>query len=64
MKAEVRVDAYPGRFSREKLFRIGQTATSKFALLPDPIPAEFHQDHAALPVRIVLTEKDPALRRA
>ena len=63
MKAEVRVDAYPGRVFAGEVFRIGQTATSKFALLPDPNPSgNFTKITQRLPVRILLTEKDPALR--
>src|SRR5829696_8307160 len=36
MKVEVRIDAYPGRVFHGTIHRIGQAATSKFALLPDP----------------------------
>ncbi|HZM46953.1 MAG TPA: HlyD family secretion protein [Burkholderiales bacterium] len=63
MKTEVRVDAYPGRVFAGEVFRIGQTATSKFALLPDPNPSgNFTKITQRLPVRIMLTDKDPALR--
>ena len=63
MKAEVHVDAYPGRVFAGEVFRIGQTATSKFALLPDPNPSgNFTKITQRLPVRIVLTDKDPVLR--
>jgi membrane fusion protein (multidrug efflux system) len=63
MKTEVRVDAYPGRVFAGEVFRIGQTATSKFALLPDPNPSgNFTKITQRLPVRILLAEKDPALR--
>lgn len=63
MKAEIRVDAYPGRVFAGEVFRIGQTATSKFALLPDPNPSgNFTRITQRLPVRIRLTDKDPALR--
>ena len=63
MKTEIRVDAYPGRVFEGEIFRIGQTATSKFALLPDPNPSgNFTKITQRLPVRIQLTEKDPALR--
>ena len=62
-KAEIRVDAYPGKVYEGKVFRIGQTATSKFALLPDPNPSgNFTKITQRLPVRIQLVEKDPALR--
>jgi membrane fusion protein (multidrug efflux system) len=63
MKAEIHVDAYPGRVFAGEVFRIGQTATSKFALLPDPNPSgNFTRITQRLPVRIALTDKDPALR--
>jgi len=63
MKAEIRVDAYPGKVFAGEVFRIGQTATSKFALLPDPNPSgNFTRITQRLPVRIRLADKDPALR--
>ena len=63
MKAEVSVDAYPGKVFAGEIFRVGQTATSKFALLPDPNPSgNFTKITQRLPVRITLTDKDPALR--
>lgn len=63
MKAEIRVDAYPGKVFAGEVFRIGQTATSKFALLPDPNPSgNFTKITQRLPVRIRLADKDPSLR--
>ena len=63
MKAEVRVDAYPGRVVRGEIHRIGQAATSQFALLPDPNPSgNFTKITQRLPVRIRLEEKDLELR--
>jgi membrane fusion protein (multidrug efflux system) len=63
MKAQVRVDAYPGKVYDGEIYRIGQAATSKFALLPDPNPSgNFTKITQRLPVRIKLTETDPALR--
>lgn len=63
MKADVRVDAYPGRVFRGEVYRIGQAATSKFALLPDPNPSgTFTKITQRLPVRILLAEKDHVLR--
>ena len=63
MKADVRVDAYPGRVVRGEVYRIGQAATSKFALLPDPNPSgNFTKITQRLPVRILLTDKDVTLR--
>jgi membrane fusion protein (multidrug efflux system) len=63
MKAEIHVDAYPGRVFHGEVFRIGQVATNKFALLPDPNPSgNFTKITQRLPVRIRLTETDNALR--
>ena len=63
MKAEIRVDAYPGKVYAGEVFRIGQTATSKFALLPDPNPSgNFTRITQRLPVRIRIADKSPALR--
>jgi len=63
MKAEIRVDAYPGKVFTGEVFRIGQTATSKFALLPDPNPSgNFTRITQRLPVRIRLAEKGAPLR--
>jgi len=63
MKAEVRVDAYPGKVFEGEIFRVGRTATSKFALLPDPNPSgNFTKITQRLPVRIRLADKDPSLR--
>ncbi len=63
MKAEVRVDAYPGKVFSGEVYRIGRAATNKFALLPDPNPSgNFTRITQRLPVRIALDQKDPALR--
>jgi len=63
MKAEIRVDAYPGKVFEGEVYRVGRTATSKFALLPDPNPSgNFTKITQRLPVRIRLAEKDSALR--
>ena len=63
MKADVRIDAYPGRVFRGEVHRIGQAATSKFALLPDPNPSgNFTKITQRLPVRIVLADRDVMLR--
>jgi membrane fusion protein (multidrug efflux system) len=63
MKATIRVDAYRGTTIEGKVHRIGQAATSKFALLPDPNPSgNFTKITQRLPVRIQLVEKDPLLR--
>jgi membrane fusion protein, multidrug efflux system len=63
MKAEVRVDAYPGRVVKGEIHRIGRAATSQFALLPDPNPSgNFTKITQRLPVRIRIDEKDIELR--
>jgi membrane fusion protein (multidrug efflux system) len=63
MQADIHVDAYPGRVFRGEVYRIGQAATNKFALLPDPNPSgNFTKITQRLPVRIALTDKDRALR--
>jgi membrane fusion protein (multidrug efflux system) len=63
MKADVRIDAYPGRVFHGEIHRIGQAATSKFALLPDPNPSgNFTKITQRLPVRIKLEDKELALR--
>ena len=63
MKAQVRVDAYRGEVFSGEVFRIGQAATSKFALLPDPNPSgNFTKITQRLPVRIRLDQTEPKLR--
>ena len=63
MKADIRVDAYPGKVFSGTVFRIGRAATNKFALLPDPNPSgNFTKITQRLPLRIKLQEKDPSLR--
>jgi membrane fusion protein (multidrug efflux system) len=63
MKAEIRVDAYPGKVFEGRISSIGQAATSKFALLPDPNPSgNFTKITQRLPVRILLADKNPQLR--
>lgn len=63
MKARIHVDAYRDREFNGKVYRIGQAATSKFALLPDPNPSgNFTKITQRLPVRILLDQPDPGLR--
>jgi membrane fusion protein (multidrug efflux system) len=63
LKAEIRVDAYPRQVFEGEVLTIGQTATSKFALLPDPNPSgNFTKITQRLPIRIRLAEKDARLR--
>ena len=57
------VDAYPGKVFRGEIYRVGQVATNKFALLPDPNPSgNFTRITQRLPVRIRLIDKDSALK--
>jgi membrane fusion protein (multidrug efflux system) len=63
MEARIRVDAYRDQVFTGKIYRIGQAATSKFALLPDPNPSgNFTKITQRLPVRILLDHADPKLR--
>jgi len=63
MKADVRIDAYPGRVFAGEIYRVGRAATSKFALLPDPNPSgNFTKITQRLPVRILLKDGDLTLR--
>jgi membrane fusion protein, multidrug efflux system len=63
MKARIRVDAYRDLDFEGTVHRIGQAATSKFALLPDPNPSgNFTKITQRLPVRILLDQKDVRLR--
>ena len=63
MKVNVRVDAYRGQVFTGEVYRIGQAATSKFALLPDPNPSgNFTKITQRLPVRIRLDKPDAKLR--
>ncbi len=63
MKADIRVDAYPGKVFKGEVFRIGQAATNRFALLPDPNPSgNFTKITQRLPLRLKLADKDASLR--
>lgn len=63
MKADIHVDAYPGLVFKAEVFRIGQAATNRFALLPDPNPSgSFTKITQRLPLRLKLLEKDSRLR--
>ncbi len=62
-KADVVVDAYPDRKFTATVYRVGRTATSKFALLPDPNPSgNFTKVTQRLPVRLLFDQKDVLLR--
>jgi membrane fusion protein (multidrug efflux system) len=63
MIAQIHVDAYPDKVFEAKVVRIGQAATSKFALLPDPNPSgNFTKITQRLPVRLQLSDNDQLLR--
>jgi membrane fusion protein (multidrug efflux system) len=63
MKAQVRIDAYPGRVFTGEIYRIGQAATSKFALLPDPNPSgNFTKITQRLPIRVAVRQIDGLLK--
>ena len=63
MKADIHVDAYPDKTFKGEVFRIGQAATNRFALLPDPNPSgNFTKITQRLPMRIKLLDKDAILR--
>ncbi len=63
MKADIRVDAYPGKTFKGEVYRIGQAATNRFALLPDPNPSgNFTKITQRLPLRVKLIDGDANLR--
>jgi membrane fusion protein (multidrug efflux system) len=63
MRAKIHVDAYPGVTFNGEVFRIGQAATNRFALLPDPNPSgNFTKITQRLPLRVKLVDKDARLR--
>lgn len=61
--AAVTVDAYPAIAFRGEVARLGEAATSQFALLPSPNPSgNFTKITQRLPIRISLDQKDGLLR--
>lgn len=59
----VGVDAYPDETFKGKVERIGNTATSAFALLPSPNPSgNFTKITQRLPVRIAIEQREGRLR--
>jgi len=59
----VSVDAYPDEAFEGRIERIGNTATSAFALLPSPNPSgNFTKITQRLPVRIAIDQRDGRLR--
>jgi len=63
MAVDVSIDAYPDLSFTGTIARIGQAATSEFALLPNPNPSgNFTKVTQRLPVRVALEPSDVALR--
>ena len=61
--AQIAIDAYPNREFRGEVVRIGEAATSQFALLPSPNPSgNFTKVTQRLPVRISIEQQDGLLR--
>lgn len=63
MPVKLHVDAYPDREFTGKVERIGQAATSEFALLPNPNPSgNFTKVTQRLPIRISVEQDEAILR--
>ena len=63
MLAEIKIDAYPGRVFTGEVTRIGDAATSEFALLPSPNPSgNFTKITQRIPIRIALSQSGGLLR--
>lgn len=61
--AAVTVDAYPQLRVQGKVARVGEAATSQFALLPSPNPSgNFTKITQRLPIRIEIDQQDGLLR--
>ena len=61
--AAVTVDAYPAIAFRGEVARLGEAATSQFALLPSPNPSgNFTKITQRLPIRIAIDQQDGLLR--
>lgn len=61
--ARITVDAYPDIVFTGKVVRLGEAATSQFALLPSPNPSgNFTKITQRVPVRIAVEQKDGLLR--
>jgi membrane fusion protein (multidrug efflux system) len=61
--AAITVDAYPQLKVEGKVARIGEAATSQFALLPSPNPSgNFTKITQRLPIRIEIDQRDGLLR--
>ena len=61
--ATVRVDAYPDRVFKGEVNRLGNAATSEFALLPSPNPSgNFTKVTQRLPLRMAIEQDESLLR--
>lgn len=61
--ARITVDAYPDIEFHGKIVRLGQAATSEFALLPSPNPSgNFTKITQRLPIRLSIGQRDGLLR--
>jgi membrane fusion protein, multidrug efflux system len=61
--AKIFVDAYPGRTFIGKVIRLGEAATSQFALLPSPNPSgNFTKVTQRLPIRLSIDQQEDLLR--
>lgn len=60
--ATIKVDAYPDREFKGEVIRLGQAATSEFALLPSPNPSgNFTKVTQRLPIRVAIKEQSGLL---
>lgn len=63
MIAEVTIDAYPDEVFYGEIIRVGNAATSQFALLPNPNPSgNFTKITQRLPIRIAIEQDNMRLR--
>lgn len=61
--ATITVDAYPDLEFKGKVIRLGEAATSQFALLPSPNPSgNFTKITQRVPIRVSVEQKDGLLR--
>lgn len=61
--AQVRVDAYPGRTFEGRVSLIGNSATSAFALLPNPNPSgNFTKITQRIPIRLAIRQEGLLLK--
>lgn len=62
-EVQISVDAYPGRIFRGEVTKIGDAATSQFALLPNPNPSgNFTKVTQRIPITIRIDQEERLLR--